>query len=230
MVTRHGSERTVEREATFLFADLAGFTALTDAHGDERAADLAGDFVAATGALLPDYEADYVKQIGDAVMLRGRDPGRAVRLGLCLVREIGGRHGFPAIRVGMHTGSAVERAGDWFGGTVNLAARVAGAAGGREVLVSGDTVRAAGTLEDVELEARGSHELRNVARPVALYAAVRKAERGAGELPIDPVCRMAVEPSRRAGVLVRRGVEYQFCSLECVAAFAAEPERFGRHG
>lgn len=211
---------------TFLFADLAGFTALTEAHGDEQAADLAAELVEAVGARLDEYEAEHVKEIGDAVMLRGRDAGLAVRLGLRIVDEIGSRHGFPAIRVGMHTGSAVARGRDYFGGAVNLAARISGLAAGCEVLLSRDTAEAAGALEGVKLHARGAHELRNISRAVTIYAALRNADHEARGLPIDPVCRMAVDPARRAGVLVHAAVEYQFCSLECARAFAAAPDGY----
>ena len=116
-----------ERPSTFLFADLAGYTALTEVHGDEEAADLAGEFCDAVRDLLPEYDAEDVKLIGDEVMVRGRDAAKAIRLALRIVHEIGGRHGFPSVRIGMHTGTAVERRDDWFGGTVNLAARLEGA-------------------------------------------------------------------------------------------------------
>jgi class 3 adenylate cyclase len=113
---------------TFLFADLSGFTALTEAHGDEQAADLVGGFCVAVRQLLAAHQAQEVKTIGDALMLRTADTGAAIRLGLCIVHDVGARHGFPLVRVGMHTGPAVERGGDWFGATVNLAARVSAAA------------------------------------------------------------------------------------------------------
>ena len=113
-------------EHTFLFADLAGFTAMTEAHGDEPAADLAEEFSQLVRELLPTYDAHEVKLIGDAIMLRIPDPGNAVRLGLAIVCDVGLRHGSPTVRVGMHSGSAVKRSGDWYGSTVNIAARVAG--------------------------------------------------------------------------------------------------------
>jgi class 3 adenylate cyclase len=117
---------------TFLFADLSGFTALTEAHGDEQAVDLVDGFCVAVRQLLAAHHAHEVKTIGDALMLRTGDTAAAIRLGLCIVHDVGARHGFPLVRVGMHTGPAVERGGDWFGATVNLAARVsAAAAGGR---------------------------------------------------------------------------------------------------
>ena len=58
---------------TFLFADLAGFTALTEAHGDEHAADLVAEFCSRVRALLPEHDAEEVKAIGDALMLRTGD-------------------------------------------------------------------------------------------------------------------------------------------------------------
>lgn len=57
---------------TFLFADLAGFTALTEAHGDEHAADLAAEFCHTVRELLPE-RGELVKMIGDAAMVRSDD-------------------------------------------------------------------------------------------------------------------------------------------------------------
>ena len=57
-------------EHTFLFADISGFTALTEAHGDEEAADLAGQFFADVRVLLGEHGAEEVKTLGDAVMIR----------------------------------------------------------------------------------------------------------------------------------------------------------------
>lgn len=215
-----------ESEQTFLFADLSGFTALTEAHGDEQAADLAGAFSAAVRRLLPEHQAQEVKAIGDALMLRVSDAGAAVRLALRIVHDVGEEHGFPVVRVGMHTGPAVERGGDWFGAAVNLAARVSAAASGSEVLLTAATRMAAGEVEGVELRERGRRAFRNVAEPVELYAAVQQAERDAAGLPIDPVCRMAVDPAHSAGRLNHEGVEYCFCSLQCASAFAQSPDRY----
>ena len=64
---------------TFLFADLSGFTALTEAHGDEQAADLVGGFCVAVRRLLAEHQAQEVKTIGDALMLRAGDAAAAIR-------------------------------------------------------------------------------------------------------------------------------------------------------
>lgn len=213
-------------EQTFLFADLAGFTALTEAHGDEEAADLVEEFVDAVRAVLSEHGAEEVKCIGDAMMIRCADAGQAVRLGARVVGELGARPGFPNVRVGMSTGSAVERQGDWFGATVNLAARVSGAAAGGEALLTEATRLAAGPLEQIQLMPRGRRAFKNLAEPVQLYAALADSERSASGMPIDPVCRMAVDPDRSAGALRHGGTQYLFCSLACARAFAENPGRY----
>jgi adenylate cyclase len=212
---------------TFLFADLAGFTALTEAHGDEQAADLAAEFFACVRELLPQYGGEEVKTLGDAMMLRCAEADAAVDLGLRIVEEVGRRPRFPVVRVGMHSGPATTRSGDWFGATVNIAARVSGIAGGGEVLVTGATQKAAAGLADVQFRRHGARRFRNVNEPVDVYRAVRTGEE-IEDLPIDPVCRMAVDAGHAVGSLTFRGMEYQFCSLECVRAFSESPEDYVR--
>jgi hypothetical protein len=123
----------------------------------------------------------------------------------------------------MHTGPAVERGGDWFGATVNLAARLSAAAAGGEALLTTATKAAAGDVEDVELRERGRWALRNVGEPVQVYAAVRQGARSSAGLPIDPVCRMAVDPRHSPGRLSHQGVEYCFCSLGALAPSPSTP-------
>jgi class 3 adenylate cyclase len=212
--------------ATFLFADIAGFTALTEAHGDEQAATLAADFCAAVKAELPDRRGAHVKSIGDALMLRLGDPEQAVLLGLRIVGGLMHDHGAPAVRVGLHHGPAVERDGDYFGATVNLAARVSAHAVGGEVLLTAQTAALAPAIDGVLYEARGRQELRNVREPVELVAAVPLAAATTPHLAIDPVCHMAVDPDRAAGRLVYADTTYFFCTLACAGDFARRPERF----
>ena len=215
---------------TFLFADLAGFTALTEAHGDERAADLVADFCSRARGLLADYGAEEVKAIGDALMLRADDAGAGVRLARRLIEDVGGRHGFPAIRVGVHTGPAVERERDWFGATVNIASRVANLASADEVLITRATRDAISEpLHDLELTPRGSHRLRNLREPVEIFAAGAPAR---AETPrvTDPVCRMALDPANAPAQETLGRTTYSFCSAACAETFRRNPRLYvGRH-
>ena len=158
-------------EHTFIFTDLVGFTTLTAERGDDHAADIALAFYARVRALLREHRAQEVKTIGDAMMLRCEDAGAAVTLGLRIVRAMDAAPPLPPVRVGVHTGPAVERDGDWYGTTVNVAARLCSAAAGGEVLISEETSGAAPRLPRVRLGERRLHWLRNVSRPVAAHVA-----------------------------------------------------------
>ena len=214
-------------EHTFLFADLAGYTAMTEAHGDEMAADAVAEFCRDVRELLPQFEAEQIKSIGDAVMVRVPDPGAAVMLAVRLVGEIGTRHGSLAVRVGAHTGPAVHRDGDWFGAAVNLAARVAaGAQRGEVVMTEATHSAASGALSEYEIEARPGQTFKNVAEPVTLYALTLASQPDVANLPIDPVCRMAVDPKESPVSRIRDGVEIWFCSPECAVVFDRHPDRY----
>ena len=163
---------------TFLFTDLVGFTALCAAEGDDRAAEVALEFYERVRALLPQHGAEEIKAIGDALMLRCDQPALAVRLGVEIVRALERVEGFPPVRVGVHTRPAVFRAGDWYGSTVNVAARLCAAAAGGEVLASEETLRAGGRLCGVELGERRLHWLKNVTEPVAARTAAARERLG----------------------------------------------------
>jgi adenylate cyclase len=81
---------------TFLFADLAGFTALTEAMGDQQAAEVARDFRDAARRLLPRYGAHEIKTIGTPSCCPWSTPSPAIELGVDLAEEVGGRHWFPS--------------------------------------------------------------------------------------------------------------------------------------
>src|SRR3954447_9615768 len=212
--------------ATFLFADIAGFTALTEAHGDEDAAALVADFCDRVRDELDPFGATQVKTIGDALMLRIPNAGQAVLLGLRIAHDVLAGPGAPAVRVGLHHGPAIEREGDYFGAAVNLAARVSAAATGGEVLMTAHTAALAADVEGVLYESRGRQVLRNVRDPVELVAAVREGQATGQDLAIDPVCRMVVDPDHAAGRLVYDDTAYFFCTLSCAGEFARAPERF----
>ena len=173
---------------TFLFADLVGFTALAELEGDDRALEAVLALQRRVRGLLAEHSAEQVKAIGDGLMLRCRDPNAAVRLGLRVVEELAGEASVPPVRVGIHTGPAVARDGDFYGRTVNLAARLCAVAPGGEVMVSESTRRAAGEIAGVAWGRRELHWLRNVSEPVGTYlvsqcvepAAVQADTRGSG--------------------------------------------------
>lgn len=147
------------------------YAALTDAEGDDRAAEVALDLYQRVRGLLPRYGAQELKTLGDGVVLRCDKAADGIALAVRLVEEIESIPGFPPVRVGVHSGPAVQRQGEWYGRTVNVAARLCSAAAGGEVLVSEQACGAAGRLSKVKFGERRLHWLRNVTEPIAAHVA-----------------------------------------------------------
>jgi adenylate cyclase len=122
------------------FADLAGYTRLTEEVGEEEALEVVERFVELVGETLPDT-ARVIKTIGDEVMVVGTDVSALADWAVGLITLSTER---PLPRIGLHVGSALYRDGDYYGRAVNLAARVGARATGGEVLVTREVCDAAG--------------------------------------------------------------------------------------
>lgn len=152
---------------TFLFADLVGFTRFTAQHGDDRAAELAVSFHERVRELAREHGCQAIKAIGDAVMVRGSNGEEMLKLAARIL-ALADERGFPPARVGLDTGPAVERDGDWFGATVNVAARVTSAAGPGELLLTERTRDACAAV----LRKRGHYRLKGLPEHVLFDAAL----------------------------------------------------------
>ncbi len=124
------------------FADLAGYTRLTEEVGEEEALDVVERFVESVEVTLPD-DARVIKTIGDEVMVVGADPSALVDWAVGFQALNAGRRPLP--RIGVHSGDALYRDGDYYGRAVNLASRVGARAAGGEVLVTREVVDVAGS-------------------------------------------------------------------------------------
>ena len=206
-------------EATFCFVDLEGFTALTEAQGDDDAADVATRFAELTRAALAPGDR-LVKTIGDAVLVTSPSAEGGVALIERLMTDAAQEPGIPSLRAGLHHGSAVVRDGDVFGAAVNLAARVAGEANAGEVLGT-ELIAVAARDRGIPVVEIGPVSLKNVRGAVSLFSIALML--GATETPVDPVCQAPVDKRGAAGHLHYKGTDYWFCSLACAAAFASNP-------
>ena len=148
------------------FADLAGYTRLTEEAGEEEALDVVERFVESVEETLPD-EARVVKTIGDAVMVVGADPAGVVDWAVGFQELNAGRRPLP--RIGIHAGETLYRDGDYYGRAVNLASRVGARAAGGEVLVTQPVVDAAGG--NLEFEPIGEVKLKGFSEATELYLA-----------------------------------------------------------
>lgn len=154
------------------FVDLSGFTFVSAEAGDDQAAHLAGHFSDALVAIIRDHQGRVIKMLGDGAMFFFDDAYQAVRASLELVRELP-KLGLPAVRAGLNRGPVVAQSGDYYGTTINVAARINDYARPHEVLVS-DAVLPDGAA-GIELEEIGPVTLKGVPRPVKLFKARESA-------------------------------------------------------
>jgi hypothetical protein len=127
-----------------MFADLAGYTALTDVHGDEEAVAAVEAFHQVVSQAAEAGHLNIIKGIGDAFLLTGADAAGAVAAARDVIEAMQRVERAPAVRVGIHAGPVSLRGGDVFGGTVNIAARVAGEARAGQILVTQEVLASAG--------------------------------------------------------------------------------------
>ena len=165
------------RLVTIAFADLVGFTRLGEAVPPEDLEKLAHR-LADVAREVAEPPVRYVKSIGDEVMLVSSDPVAMLDAVLDLLDATEADEDFPRLRVGLATGMAVSRAGDWFGSSVNLASRVTGASRPGAVLVSESTREAIGEADQFDWSFAGERRLKNIKDDVKLFRARRAGATG----------------------------------------------------
>ena len=156
-----------------VFADLSGYTRLTEELGDAAASDMALRLADLMQDVADRHAGHVVKMLGDGVHFHFDDPFTAV-LGSLEMVEQAQPQGLPPAHVGVNAGPMTYTDGDYYGMTVIVAARIAAHAGPGQVLV-GEAAVNAGTPDGVAFEEVGPTPLKGVARPVMVYRALRAA-------------------------------------------------------
>jgi adenylate cyclase len=160
-------------DVCLLFCDLKDFTTFAERHGDAAATTAASHFAHVT----VDERGEHgrvVKELGDGAMLVFPDAAEAVsawRRFRVAMTDLGA----PALHGGMHQGVVVRREGDYFGGAVNLAARLLALAGSGELLATRAAVERA-SAADI-WTAIGSRKLRGLRAEVEIYRLDEAARR-----------------------------------------------------
>ncbi len=205
--------------ATVAFVDLAGFSALTDVHGDASAIRVLERFEALVRDALGGH-GQPIKWIGDEAMFGFPDPATALDVLGRLLPACRHAPEIPLTRTGINHGPVIRRGDDLFGSTVNIAARIAAKASPGQLLAT-EPVASIATASGIVAEALGPARLRSIAERVPVYSI--------GLAPasdprwICPVCKMHApfEAYRR---MVLTGP--WFCTDGCAEAYRRSPETY----
>jgi class 3 adenylate cyclase len=213
-----------QKETVFLIADLAGFTALTEAHGDMSAASIVSRFVEIVNDTLQP-ESHLIERTGDEVLIASNDAQSIVETAIHLRHTVERESDFPCVHAGIHAGSALKKDGHYFGRALNLTSRIAAHARGGEILCSEKIAASVKQLIGVQYHSLGQIQFKNISEPVSLYEIL--VEGHAGECTaFDPVCHMHVQSESATSHILFEDKIYYFCSFECAKLFANNPHRF----
>lgn len=204
------------------FVDIAGFTALTEAHGDDAASETLDEFETCIRSIAAKHGLKEIKTIGDAFLLVGDEADEAVRAAQQMVTTIAERDRYPDLRIGIHAGDVVMRGKDIVGKAVNLAARVAGEAIAGQVLVTREVLDGLDSMV-VKAQSAGTRRLRHVSGEIELFDVAPPTDKTSHT---DPVCHMSVSETTAYALIEREGTTYYLCSRDCVEAFLKDPSEY----
>jgi adenylate cyclase len=168
---RAGLHSRLHQPPAVCFLDITGYTRLTEERGDLAAADMAARLATLVRRSSREHGGQPVKWLGDGVMFYFQNVGASVVAALDMVEGVV-NHALPPAHVGIHAGPVVFQEGDYFGRTVNIAARIAEYARPGEVLVSQEVVDAADEMPVAFTEV-GPVELKGVSGTLRLHSARR---------------------------------------------------------
>ena len=212
-----------EIHRVFLIADLSGYTALTEAHGNISAVKIVNRYIEIVQEIL-DEGAQIADSVGDEVLIVGKDATQIVQIALDLRDKVEKEPNFPTLHIGIHAGHVLEQEGRFFGSALNIAARVASYARADQILCTNSLIKMLTQRNAIKYCELGEVHFKNLIEPIPLFEI--SDDHHKIETLTDPVCRMRVKPDSAPARLPYNGKIYFFCSFECAKAFVGRPDQY----
>jgi adenylate cyclase len=197
------------RHAAVLFADVAGSTSLYELMGDAKALARIGGCLARLRDVVTAAGGRVIKSIGDELMCAFPDAPTALRAASDMQLLQTKTEAALSLRIGFHAGETIERDGDLFGDTVNLAARVVEYARPRQILTTEPTALALPDFMRMGTRKLGSLNVRGRQQPVDLYEIVWQWSSELTMVDANYSALSTDAPERQLS-LVYRGRTYEF--------------------
>lgn len=204
----------METPLAILMADLSGYTALTEVHGAEKAADLVERFLGIVNRSLVG-DCRLHERVGDQVMIISASPEALAYTATALFERAHDEEGFLPLHAGLHYGPVVQNSAGLFGSAVNTTARIVAAAERGKMLCSNAFLEQLPPDHPFVVSARGPHHFKNLQHPVELYELHCCISNLSRQFVTDPVCRMLIARPEKAVQLRAGDTVYYFCSDRC---------------
>jgi class 3 adenylate cyclase len=213
----------IEINASFLIADLAGYTSLTEAHGDISAANLVSRYIEIVKESLNE-NTNLIERIGDEVLITSGNPKSILETAINIFNKTEKEPNFPSIHVGLHAGKIIERSGRYFGNTLNLTSRICSYSRAGQILCSHEFLKLVRNRGKYDFLKLGDIRFKNVTKSIAVYEIIIESSRK--NLSIDPICKMQVDIDNPPAKIPYKDKTYFFCSYKCSKKFINNPEDF----
>ncbi|MGZ4049308.1 MAG: adenylate/guanylate cyclase domain-containing protein [Bacteroidia bacterium] len=200
----------MEQSLAILIADLSGYTALTETHGPETAADMVDIFVKIVGNCLVGDTVLH-QRVGDEVMIVSNSPDELLSTAIMLIQNCYKQHRFLQLHGGLHYGKVLKRNSHYFGSPVNLTSRIAGEANRGTFWCSSEFIKALLNPGIFRFQSKGKHNFKNVSEEIEVFELVIE---NTGFFYVDPVCRMLIHKKENA-VPHPNDSNIFFCSTNC---------------
>jgi len=210
-------------QAAFLIADLAGYTALTDSHGDSAAVEVIDRYLEIVNNSLRD-NTKLLERVGDEVLIQSESVDNILETGVHIVEAINSENHFPSVHAGMHYGNIIRKSESYYGSTLNITSRIAGYARAGQLLCSKAVIDQIHSLENYKFYSVGEVSLKNLFEPLELFEI--QLETDLIERVFDPVCHMQLTKESAPAKLPYNEKSYYFCSYKCVELFIDNPEYY----
>ena len=204
----------METTIAIMMADLSGYTALTEIHGGEKAADMVQRYLQLVNQTLVG-DSRLHERVGDQVVIVSSSAEQLAYTATFLFERVHEQERFLALHAGLHYGPVVQKDNAYFGSTINTAARIMSAAEKGKMLCSREFLEQLPANHAFVTSSKGLMQFKNLLQPVDLYELHCCIKNISKTYVIDPVCHMLITAPEKAVQLSRQNDTLYFCSEKC---------------
>lgn len=208
----------MEKIVGILMADLSGYTAMTEIHGDNAAVEMIEKYIKMGQNSLAG-NSHLLERTGDQLLIVSEDADDLAKTAIALKHRTEKEPNFLGIHCGLHYGPVIERNNHLFGAVVNMAARIASSAAENKILCSKEFVEALKYPEKLQLISQGNIDFKNVLEAAEIFEVLPLIQKKTRKIYIDPVCHIRLSAMEIHISLIDGEDEYFFCSEECRKIF-----------
>ncbi|TDH28710.1 hypothetical protein EXU57_01135 [Segetibacter sp. 3557_3] len=204
----------MEQDIAILFADLSGYTALTETHGSLSAADLIDRYLSIVNASLIG-SSKLQERVGDEVLIVSNFADELLATAELLLQRTQEEYNFLEVHGGLHVGKVLKRNNGYFGSALNLTARLASQANPGTFLCSGEFINVISNKSIYKFLPKGQCYFKNVKDAIEVYEIKLSKPT---HLYIDPVCKMIVN-NEGTSFSHPNKPDILFCSQHCLETY-----------